>query len=161
MSYRIPLSYNSVGDAEIAAAVDVLSSGRLTQGAKVLELETHLAEFHGVRHAILVSSGSSANLVGIEATVYLSRLRPDLTGGVIAPGDEVVIQGMNWPSTLKPIVNHGLVPVFCDIALDSLNAMSSHLERVRTARTRMVVAVPVLGNPAGLDELEDRAVGQD
>lgn len=154
MSYRVPLSYNSVGETEIEAAIAVLRSGYLTQGARVSEFEAKLAEFHGVRHAILVSSGSSANLVGIEAAVYLSQLRPDLTGGPIAAGDEVVIQGLNWPSTLKPIVNHGLVPVFCDVDPSTLSATPAHIDEVRTERTRMVVAVPVLGNPGSLDELE-------
>lgn len=154
MSYRVPLSYNSVGEAEIAAATAVLKSGYLTQGTKVAEFEAKLAEFHGVRHAVLVNSGSSANLVGIEAVIYLSQMRPDLTGGSISVGDEVVIQGLNWPSTLKPIVNHGLVPVFCDVDADTLSATPAHIEAVRTERTRMVIAVPVLGNPAMLDELE-------
>lgn len=154
MNYRVPLSYNSVGEAEIEAANSVLRSGYLTQGAKVMEFEAQLAEFHGVRHAVLVNSGSSANLVGIEAAVYLSLLRPDLAGGPIATGDEVVIQGLNWPSTLKPIVNHGLVPVFCDVDADTLSATPEHIDAVRTERTRMVIAVPVLGNPGALDELE-------
>ncbi len=154
MTYRVPLSYNSVGEAEIEAANAVLRSGYLTQGSRVSEFEAKLAEFHGVRHAVLVNSGSSANLVGIEAAVYLSQLRPDLTGGPILTGDEVVIQGLNWPSTLKPIVNHGLIPVLCDVDPETLSATPEHIDAVRTERTRMVIAVPVLGNPGALDELE-------
>lgn len=154
MDIRVPLSFNSVGDEEISAAEEVLRSGFLTQGKRVAEFEARLAEYHGVRHAIVVNSGSSANLVGIEAVVQLSRLRPDLIRGTIEPGDEVIIQGLNWPSTLKPLSNLGLVPVFCDVDPDSLNAGPEDIEAVRTERTRMVVAVPVLGNPAHLDELE-------
>jgi CDP-6-deoxy-D-xylo-4-hexulose-3-dehydrase len=70
-------------------------------------------------------------------------------------GDEVIIQGLNWPSTITPIINRGLTPVFCDIDIDSLNATVAQVEAVRTSRTRMVVAVPVLGNPSGLEDLRD------
>jgi CDP-4-dehydro-6-deoxyglucose reductase, E1 len=76
MSYRIPLAYNSFAQAEIDAARAVLDSGRMTQGPEVLQFEAELAAWNGVRHAVMVNSGSSANLVGIEALVQLSRLRP-------------------------------------------------------------------------------------
>lgn len=155
MTYQIPLSYNTIGREEIAAAEAVLRSGFLTQGPRVAQLEAAFAEMHGVRHAVMVNSGSSANLIGIEAVVYLSRLRPDLVGGSVDADDEVIIQGLNWPSTIKPLVNQGLIPVFCDVDLHSLNASVADVEAVRTDRTRMVVAVPVLGNPSHLDELRD------
>ena len=153
MSYRIPLAYNSLGVEEIDAADEVLHSGLLTQGKIVSEFEGLFAAWHGVAHAIFVNSGSSANLIAIESAIYLSRFRPDLTYGEIGPGDEVIIQGLNWPSTLKPLTNHGLVPVFCDVDLASLNASVADIDAVRTNRTRAVVAVPVLGNPTHLDEV--------
>lgn len=155
MNYRIPLAYNSLGPKEIAAAESVLKSGYVTQGKCVAQFERELSEMHGVKHAILVNSGSSANLVGLEAVVQLSRLAPSTRIPTMTPGDEVIIQGLNWPSTLKPLVNMGLTPVFCDIDLDNLNASPIHVEAVRTEKTRMVVAVPVLGNPTYLEELEE------
>lgn len=154
MNYRIPLAYNTLTVDEIAASMAVLESGFVTQGSKVREFEEALAAYHGVKHAILVNSGSSANLVGIEAVVLLSRMRPDLDLGPISPGDEVIIQGLNWPSTLKPIINMGLTPVFSDVDPESLNAGPEQVEAVRSPRTKMVIAVPVLGNPTYLDELE-------
>lgn len=154
MAYRVPLAFNSIGLEEIAAAEEVLRSGFLTQGEKVARFETEFAARHGVAHAVLVNSGSSANLVAVEAIVYLSQLRPDLVKGrPIKPGDEVVIQGLNWPSTVKPLTNHGLTPVFCDVDLHSLNASVATVDAARTERTRIVIAVPVLGNPTHLDEL--------
>jgi CDP-6-deoxy-D-xylo-4-hexulose-3-dehydrase len=155
MAYRIPLAFSTFTGAEIKAATDVLNSGRLTQGQEVAAFEKELAEWHGVPHAILVNSGSSANLIAIEAAIYLSRLIPDRLFGPIEAGDEVIIQGLNWPSTLKPILNHGLRPVFCDVDIQSLNAGVGEIEAARTNRTRMVVAVPVLGNPSHLEELRD------
>jgi CDP-6-deoxy-D-xylo-4-hexulose-3-dehydrase len=155
MTFRIPLAFSTLGDGERTAAEEVLASGNVTQGAKVAAFEQALAQRHGVAHAILVNSGSSANLIAIEAATYLSRLRPDLVYGVLNPGDEVIIQGLNWPSTLTPILNRGLRPVFCDVSLDSLNAGVEQIEAVRTKRTKMVIAVPVLGNPTYLDEVRE------
>lgn len=155
MTFRIPLAFNTMGDDERAAIEAVVASGRMTQGARVSAFEAELAERHGVAHAILVNSGSSANLIAIEAAVYLATLRPDLALQPIERGDEVIIQGLNWPSTLTPILNRGLRPVFCDIDLKSLNASVAEIEAVRTERTRMVIAVPVLGNPTHLDELRE------
>ena len=160
MTFRIPLAFSTLGDEERRAAGDVLASGNVTQGRKVAAFERALAERHGVAHAILVNSGSSANLIAIEATTYLSRLRPDLIGGSIEPGDEVIIQGLNWPSTLTPILNRGLRPVFCDVSLASLNAGVAQIEAVRTERTKMVVAVPVLGNPTHLEAIRDYCAAQ-
>lgn len=155
MVYRIPLAYNSMALEEINAAQEVLKSGFVTQGNKVLEFEKNLAQMHGVKHAVLVNSGSSANLVGIEAVVQLSRLRPDLINTSILPGDEVVIQGLNWPSTIKPIVNMGLIPVFADVDVQNLNSTVAQIKEAVTDKTKMVVAIPVLGNPAYLDELDE------
>lgn len=151
MSYRVALAHNSVSAEEIAAVNDVMTSGRMTQGERVAEFERQFALMLGVKHAIMVNSGSSANLVGLEALIQLSRAG----GDQIADGDEAIIQGLNWPSTIKPLINLRVRPVFCDVELDSLNATVAHVEAVRTERTRLVVAVPVLGNPAHLDELED------
>ncbi len=153
MSFRIPLAYNNFGPAELAAIQSTVDTGMLTQGRQVEAFEKALAEWSGASYAIFVNSGSSANLIGIEALVYLSRMRPDLTHGPLNPGDEIITPGLSWPTTLKPLLNHGLRPVFCDIDLGTLNATVEDMEKVRTKRTRGVVAVPVLGNPSGLDEI--------
>ncbi|MFD1612614.1 DegT/DnrJ/EryC1/StrS family aminotransferase [Sphingomonas tabacisoli] len=149
------MAYNTMGPAEAAAIAEVVASGRMTQGERVTAFEAAIAARHGVKHAILVNSGSSANLIAIEAAFHLAQLRPDLLPQPIQRGDEAIIQGLNWPSTLTPILNRGLRPVFCDIDLSSLNASVEHVDAVRTDRTRMVVAVPVLGNPSHLEELRD------
>lgn len=155
MAYRVPLAYNTMGDAELAAAKQVLDSGFVTQGERVKTFEREIAAYHGVKHAIFVNSGSSANLIAIEAAVYLAQLRPDLLLGRIERDDEVIIQGLNWPSTLTPLLNRGLKPVICDVDPVSLNASVETVAAARTDRTRMVVAVPVLGNPAHLGALRD------
>lgn len=155
MSYRIPLAYNTFGDEERQAVDAVLRTGRLTQGAEVATFETEFAEFNGAKYAIMVNSGSSANLIAIESLYYCSLLKPDLTHGRLREGDEAIVPGLSWPTTLKPLLNHGLQPVFCDISLNTMNLTVEAVEAVRTPRTRMVVAVPVMGNPEGLEELRD------
>ena len=73
--------------------------------------------------------------------------------GAFRSGDEVVIPALCWPTTLTPLANIGLKPVFCDIDLESLNLSVAAIEKVRTERTRAVIAAPILGNPTGLDEV--------
>ncbi len=153
MTYRVPLAHYSFGSEEIAAAERVLRSGFLTQGKETQKFEEQLARAHGCAHAVFVNSGSSANLIAIEAAIYLSQLKPGALHGPMKAGDEVIIQGLNWPSTITPILNRGLKPVFCDVNPQTLNADVATVDAVRTERTRMVIAVPVLGNPGGLEEL--------
>jgi len=157
MKYKVPLAHASFHGDEVDAAIRVLRSGHVTQGKEVAKFEAQLAEWHGVRRAVVVNSGSSANLVAIESLIYLSRLRPDLlpTESAIQPGDAAIIQGLNWPSTLKPLLNLGIKPIFCDVDIKSLNASVKDVEAARTDRTKIVIAVPVLGNPTHLDALRE------
>jgi len=155
MPYRVPLAYNTFTDAERDAVSAVVETGRLTQGAEVEKFEAGFAAFNGTKYAIMVNSGSSANLIGIEAIYYCSLLKPEITHGPLRQGDEAIISGLSWPTTITPLLNHGLQPVFCDISLQTLNMTVETVEAVRTPATRMVIAVPVLGNPDGLDELRD------
>lgn len=154
-AYRIPLAYDSFGEAERIAVMEVLASRRYTQGERVSEFERNLAAYIGVDHAIMVNSGSSANLIALTAMYYAGMWDPDLTYGPFRRGDEVVIPGLCWPTTLTPLLNLGLRPVFCDIEVDSFNLSVPALEKVRTERTRAVIAIPILGNPTGLGELQD------
>lgn len=155
MSYRIPLAYNTFDKEESEAVEAVFRTGRLTQGAEVEKFETEFAAYNGAKHAIMVNSGSSANLIAIEAIYYCSVLKPEITNGPFKEGDEVIIPGLSWPTTLTPLLNHGLQPVFCDVSPKTLNLTVKTVEAVRTSATRAVVAVPVMGNPEGLDEIKD------
>ncbi len=161
MIYRIPLAYNNFGEGERRAVDAVFRSGYLTQGKIVEEFEAAFADYHGAKYAILVNSGSSANLIAIEAIYHCSTLRPAITQGKLNPGDEVIVSGLSWPTTLTPLLNHGLQPVFCDISLDTLNSTVEAVQAVRGPRTRAVIAVPVLGNPEGLDELSAYCAAED
>jgi CDP-6-deoxy-D-xylo-4-hexulose-3-dehydrase len=107
--------------------------------------EAFRAKF-GVKHALMVGSGSAANLVGVAALCYV-RNRP------LERGDEVIVPAISWATTYYPLQQYGLRLRFVDVELDTLNMDVSRLEHAVTPRTRMVVAVSILGNPCALDRL--------
>ena len=141
-----PLSSSSWGPEEIEAMHRVIDSGRLTMGPQVAAFEQAFAARFGVQHAVMVGSGSAANLVGVAALCH-KRERP------LTRGDEVIVPAISWATTYHPLQQYGLRLRFVDVELDSLNLDVSQLERALTPRTRMVVAVSILGNPCALDEV--------
>ncbi len=160
MNYRIPLAFDTFGEAEKNALIEVLESGHYTQGKCVSTFESQFADYLGVDFAVMVNSGSSANLIAISAVYYATMWNAELTPAPLQPGDEVIVPGLSWPTTLTPLLNLRLRPVFCDIELDSLNLSVRTVDEMRTERTRAVIAVPVLGNPTGLVELREYCRGQ-
>ena len=144
MAYE--LSSTSWGEEELDAMQRVLRSGRFTMGEQVRRFEDAFAARFGMKHAVMVNSGSSANLVGVAALFYRST-RP------LQRGDEVIVPAISWATTFHPLQQYGLKLRFIDVELDTLNMDASTLERALTPRTRMVVAVSILGNPAPLDRI--------
>jgi CDP-6-deoxy-D-xylo-4-hexulose-3-dehydrase len=138
------LASSSWGDEEIQAISRVIASGRFTMGENVQRFEEAFAKKFGVRHALMVSSGSTANLVGI-ASLFYKKDRP------LQRGDEVIVPTISWATTYYPLQQYGLKLRFLDVELDTLNMDVSQLEKALTPRTRMVVAVSILGNPCALD----------
>jgi CDP-6-deoxy-D-xylo-4-hexulose-3-dehydrase len=147
---RQPLFYDlassSWGAEEHQAIQRVIESGQLTMGPSVQQFEHDFARKFGVRHALMVSSGSAANLVGVAALFY-KRERP------LQRGDEVIVPSISWATTYYPLQQYGLRLRFVDVDLTTLNIDVSQLEQALTPRTRMVVAVSILGNPCALAEL--------
>ncbi len=131
---------------EIDALKRVIESGRFTMGEHVGRFEEAFRAKFGVKHALMVSSGSTANLVGVGALFYVKD-RP------LKRGDEVIVPAISWATTYYPLQQYGLRLRFVDIELDTLNMDVSRLEQALTPRTRMVVAVSILGNPCALDRL--------
>ncbi len=140
------LASSSWGPEEIAAMQRVISSGMFTMGENVRRFEEQFAQKFGVKHALMVSSGSTANLVGVGALFYAGK-RP------LQRGDEVIVPSISWSTTYYPLQQYGLKLRFVDVELDTLNIDSSKLEQALSPRTRMVVAVSILGNPCALDVL--------
>lgn len=145
MSTPYRLAADTLGADEIAAAKAVLDSGRLTMGERVRTFESEFAAVVGARHAIMVNSGSSANLIMVDTLVRRSEGEAPLR-----PGDEVLVPALAWPTTVWPLVQLGLVPVFVDIDPISL---AIDLESARQAlgpRTKAMFLIHVLGRAADM-----------
>ncbi|HEU5339295.1 MAG TPA: DegT/DnrJ/EryC1/StrS family aminotransferase [Sulfuricaulis sp.] len=138
------LASSSWGDEEIQTIQRVIASGHLTMGENVKRFENEFAQKFGMKYAVMVSSGSTANLVGVAA-LFFKKDRP------LRRGDEVIVPSISWATTYYPLQQYGLKLRFLDVELDTLNMDVSQLEQALTPQTRMVVAVSVLGNPCALD----------
>jgi CDP-6-deoxy-D-xylo-4-hexulose-3-dehydrase len=138
--YWFPTAFSSWGCQEKAAIACVLASGRLTMGEEVAAFEREFADFHGLRHGIMVNSGSSANLVAVAALFHVKQ-------NPLKQGDQALVPALAWATTYAPLVQHGLdlVLVDCD---EGWNADPYALKDVEA---RLVVGCSILGNPAQLD----------
>ena len=138
------LASTTWGQEEIDAATRVLAEGRFTMGDHVRRFEQAFAARFGLKHAVMVNSGSSANLVAVAALCQ-KQDRP------LRPHDEVIVPAISWATTFHPLQQYGLKLRFVDVDIDTLNMDVSQLEAALTPKTRMVVGVSILGNPAALD----------
>ena len=141
---KIPLNTSSLDTAEIAAAKAVLDSGRVTMGEQCLAFERRFAEYIGVRHAIMVNSGSSANLL---AAFALANPMCPLADGcrILVPGDEVIVPALTWSTTVWPFVQAGAVPVFVDCDPETFQMRPEDIEAAIGPRTVAIAIVHVLG----------------
>lgn len=133
------------GEEELANLAESAVEFWLTGGRWHTRLEKGLADWYGVSHARLVNSGSSANLLAVAT--LMSHLLGDRR---LQPGDEVITVAAGFPTTVAPVVQLGLVPVFVDVTLPGYNLDVSRLEEARSPRTRAVMVAHTLGNPFDL-----------
>src|SRR5437762_1992193 len=124
------------GQEELDAIQRVLREGRLTMGDHVRRFEEAFAAKFGAKHAVMVNSGSSANLVGVAALCHL-RKRP------LQRGDEVIVPAISWATTYHPLQQYGFKLRVVDVDLQTLNMDVSQLAAAVTPRTRMVMAVSI------------------
>lgn len=144
------LAAPSWGDEEIEAIQRVIRRGHFTMGQEVAQFEKEFAQYFGMKHGVMVNSGSSANLIATAALFY-KRERP------LQRGDEAIVPAISWATTYSPLQQYGMKLRFVDVELETLNIDVSKLEAALTPRTRLIVAVSVLGNPAALDVMRDFA----
>ena len=139
------------GEEEMVAAVDSLLDFWLTMGPQGRAFERELADYVGVKHALMVNSGSSANLVAFATLTSPQLERP------IRPGDEVLTVAAGFPTTVAPIVQYGCVPVFVDVDTTTGNVLAERLEDAVGPKTRAIMLAHTLGNPFDLDVVMDVA----
>jgi len=142
------LAESNWGEEEIEAIRRVIDSDRFTMGKKVEAFESAYAKKFGTKYAVMTSSGSSANLVGL-ASFFFKRENP------LKRGDEVIVPSISWATTYYPLQQYGLKLKFLDIELDTLNIDVSKLEEALTPKTKMVVAVSILGNPCSIEVIRN------
>jgi len=148
----VPVSGRVFGPEEIEHLVDASLDFWLTTGRFAREFELAFACEIGRRCALLVNSGSSANLLAITALTS-----PLLGERRVRPGDEVITVAAGFPTTVNPIMQNQLVPVFIDAQIPTYNADVTALESALSSRTRAIILAHTLGNPFDLDAVVDFA----
>jgi CDP-6-deoxy-D-xylo-4-hexulose-3-dehydrase len=142
-----PLLNQGFDATEIIAAVDVLLDGQLTMAGAVAEMERRFAAYVRAPHAVMVNSGSSANLLALSCASNPARRAH------LRPGDEVIVPAVCWSTSIWPIVQCGLRPVFADVDPATLNLSLDSVRAVLSSATRAIVVVHVLGNACDAGEL--------
>ncbi|MCC6601565.1 MAG: lipopolysaccharide biosynthesis protein RfbH [Anaerolineae bacterium] len=148
----VPVSGRMFDAAEMVNLVDSSLEFWLTTGRYAAQFEREFAHWMGVRHAILCNSGSSANLLALSALTS-----PKLGERQLLPGDEVITVAAGFPTTVNPIVQNQLTPVFLDIELGTYNVNVDLLEAAVSPRTKAIMIAHTLGNPFNLDVVLDVA----
>jgi CDP-6-deoxy-D-xylo-4-hexulose-3-dehydrase len=149
---HIPVTGKFFGVEELEAAVNASLDFWLTSGPYSEKFESEFAIKVGMRHAFMVNSGSSANLLALT-----SLLSKKVGENFIRAGDEVITVAAGFPTTVTPILQNGLIPVYVDINLQTYVANESQLESAISPKTKAIMMAHTLGNPFNLDLVEKLA----
>ncbi|SRR6266566_1696303 len=152
---RIPLTVPTYSSEEVEEAIDSLLSTWVTMGAKVKNFEEAFAQYNGSKHAVMVNSGSSANLLA------LSVLTNPILHDHIARGSEIITPAVTWATTVYPIANVGCRPVLVDVDPRTFNILPDEVEKAVTSKTQAVVPVHLLGGPCAIEEITRVAEAHD
>ncbi len=144
----VPVSGKVIGPDDICSVVDSALDAWFTTGRFAKDFERKLARFVGVRSASLVNSGSSANLVALSALTS-----PKLGERALKPGDEVITVAAGFPTTVNPIFQNRLVPVFLDVTLPTYEIDVTRLEEAYSPRVKAVMIAHTLGNVFNLEAI--------
>ncbi|MBL1274668.1 MAG: lipopolysaccharide biosynthesis protein RfbH [Ectothiorhodospiraceae bacterium] len=145
----VPPSGKVLGANELQLMVEASLDGWLTTGRFNELFEKRLAQYLGVDHVLTTNSGSSANLLALTALTS-----PSLGERSLKPGDEVITVAAGFPTTVNPILQNGLVPVFVDVDIPTYNIDVNQLEQAYSKKTKAVMIAHTLGNPYDLGEVK-------
>ncbi len=143
-------------ESDRTALVEAALAMRIAAGVSSRTFERQFAKLFGVRKAHLTNSGSSANLLAIAALTS-----PQLEDHRLRPGDEVITVAAGFPTTVNPILQNGLVPVFVDVELGTYNTTPERVAAAISPRTRAIILAHTLGNPYAVTELASLAEEHD
>ena len=145
---RINYAARVYDEKEMISLVDASLDFWLTSGRYAKQFEEELAKFLRVKYCLLTNSGSSANLLAISALTS-----PKLGENRLMPGDEVITTACGFPTTLNPIIQNNLIPVFIDIELGTYNIQADQIEQSISDKTKAIFVPHTLGNPVQLDKI--------
>lgn len=147
-SSMVPPSGKVIGAKELQYMTEASLDGWLTTGRFNDQFEKKLGEFLGVKHVLTTNSGSSANLLAFSALTS-----PLLGDKALKEGDEVISVAASFPTTVNPILQYGMVPVFVDVHIPTYNIDPEKIEASITGKTKAIMLAHTLGNPCNLDEI--------
>ncbi len=144
----VPVAGRVFDSTDVQSLIDSSLDFWLTEGRFAKQFEKEFAQFFKMRHAILVNSGSSANLLALTALTS-----PILKERQLHPGDEVITVATGFPTTVNPIFQNNLIPVFVDVQIPTYNIDVTQLELALSEKTRAVMIAHTLGNPFNLEAI--------
>lgn len=145
---HVPVSGKLISREEVKFAVDACLDGWFTTGRFAEKFEKDFASYMRQRHCILTNSGSSANLLALSALTS-----PQLKERRLNPGDEVITVAAGFPTTVNPILQNGMVPVFVDVNLDDYGVNVDQLESAWSPKVKAVILAHTLGNPFNIQRV--------
>ncbi len=155
-SPKIPLAIPPYGWEEIDESLDSLLNMKTTMGEKVKLFEKKFAKYLGVKYALMVNSGSSANLLALSILT-----NPLLGNKRIKNNEEIITPAVTWPTTVYPISNVGAIPKFVDVTLDDFTINVNEIEKAITKKTCGIMLVHLIGNPCDMQKIKKIAKKHD
>lgn len=149
---NIPVTGKVFGEEELKAATKASLDFWLTSGPYSEQFESQFAKTIGMRHAFMVNSGSSANLLALS-----SLTSPAHGDRALKPGDEVITVAAGFPTTVTPILQNGLVPVYVDVDPETYVAIDEQMDAAVSSKTKAIMMAHTLGNPFNLDFVQELA----
>lgn len=144
----IPVTGKIIDAEDVLMGIEATMDAWLTAGRFSAKFEKDFAAYMGARYALLVNSGSSANLLA-----FYTLTSPKLGDRALKPGDEVITVAAGFPTTVNPMVQFGCIPVFVDVQLGTYNIDVAQLEAARSPKTKAIMIAHALGNPFDLDTI--------
>ena len=151
LKFKYPLLDDAFSNKDLFEAIKVIMSGQLTMSNKTLEFEKKFAKKIKSKYAVMVNSGSSANLLATFAACNPVRKNR------FKIGDEALIPALCWPTSLWPLVQAGLIPKFIDVDPFTLNVKASELIKKINKKTKVILLIHVLGNSTEIDLIREVA----
>ena len=146
MTNSYPLATSTWDEKELEAIQGVINRDMYTMGESVASFEKDFCKFTGSKYAVMVSSGSTANLIATAALFYTKNPK-------LKQGDEVIVPAVSWSTTYYPLYQYGLKLKFVDIDLETLNYDLEALKEAISENTKMIMVVNLLGNPNDFDKI--------